>query len=132
MRYRTCAVFLSIAISACGGNPDEGGDTTEPVTLKGRIVTEDNFVLPNADLLLVWPDVTVNKKPRIITTARAAVAADGSRSFTMTVQGPPPDAAFSSGAGTRYANASFVLVESGANIQGLLDPDPSTPSRTIC
>jgi hypothetical protein len=124
MRYRTCAVFLSIAVSACVGasNQDPAGDITEPITLKGRIVTDDNFVLPNADLLLVWPDARADKKGNIITTARAAVAAEGSHSFTMTVPGPPPDAAFSSGAGNRVAHASFVLVEAGTEIQGLLDP----------
>jgi hypothetical protein len=120
MRYLTCAVFLSIAVSACGGTNQDEGVNTGPLTLKGRIVTEDNFVLPNADLLLVWSDATAHKETRIITTARAAVAAEGSRIFTMTVQGRPPDAAFLPGSSSTHA--SFVLVEAGTEIQNLVSP----------
>ena len=125
MRYLTRAAVLSIAVSACGGasNEDVGGYTAEPLTLKGHIVTEDNFVLPSADLLLAWaPYVTADKESKIVATARASVAADGSLSFTMTQQGPVPETALSSGPGTRFARATFVLVEPGADIQDLLDP----------
>ena len=124
MRYPKCAVFLPIAVWACGGPSNEVGmgNTADPFTLKGHIVTEDNYALPNADLLLIWSDSTADKKPNVITTARAVVAAEGLRSFTMIVQGPPPDAAFPPSPGTRSANGRFMLVETGTEIHGTLDP----------
>jgi hypothetical protein len=130
MRNLMGAAVVSLSLVACGGESSTGVDDngpSGPVILHGQVVGEADYVLPNAEVLLVWFDFSQGGKGvSFVTTARAPVEAQSPRRFTLTVPGPPPDAVYQPELepiwGTRFASGMFKLVEPGTEIRRNADP----------
>jgi hypothetical protein len=127
MRNVMGAVVMSLSLVACGGESSTAEDgESGPLNLHGHVVAEEDYILPNAEVLLVWHDFSASGQgPSFLTTARGLVEAQSPRSFTLTVPGPPSDAVYWPDVerdwGVRYGTAKFILVEPGAQVRQLGD-----------
>jgi hypothetical protein len=90
------------------------------LTLRGHVVSERKDPLPDADVVLVWPDYS-GARPTFA-GVRVPVESELGGRFTLSLFVPPPDAAYDARLteiwGTRFASASLVVAERGVAIDG--------------